>query len=330
MKGFDNSQNGYYKYVVIVLLVVLLILTAFLVITLWERSQAEYPVIDPNDPVIEYDGTKYERNKYIETFLVLGLDKADDIPDMDSYNNDKQADFLMLFILDNEKKTCSAISINRDTMVDINVLGVAGNRIDTVTGQVALAHTYGNGREVSCRNTSDAVSSLLFGMKINHYISVTMDAVPVYNDLIGGVEVEILDDFSGIDDALIKGEKINLTGAQALTYVKTRAGLEDSTNINRMKRQRQYMNAVREKSLALAQTDDQFIVRSTLTMTDYMVSDRTVTQLQELLKKFASYEFTEIHDIQGESKVGEKFMEFHADEKSVEKLVIDLFYIPKE
>mgnify|MGYP000585160404 FL=1 len=73
-----------------------------------------------------------------------------------------------------------------------------------------------------------------------------MDAVPILNDLLGGVEVTVLDDFSGIDDTLIKGETVTLHGDHALTYVRERYGLEDSSNSTRMVRQRQYMTEPEE------------------------------------------------------------------------------------
>ena len=39
---------------------------------------------------------------------------------------------------------------------------------------------------------------MLMNVNVDHYVSVTMDAVSVYNDYIGGVEVTVLDDFTGI------------------------------------------------------------------------------------------------------------------------------------
>ncbi len=330
MRKHGVNRSTYYKYATIALFVVFLIFAGFFLLNLWEKGREGSWKYDPEDPYVKYDGKNYQLKSGIETFLVLGLDKFEGASSGDSYNNDKQADFLMLLVLDNDAKTCSALHINRDTMTDVNILGVAGNRIDTETKQIALAHTYGNGKEVSCRNTSDAVSSLLLGAKIDHYISVTMDSVPVYNDLVGGVELEVLDDFVGIDASLIKGEKITLKGEQALTYVRTRYGLEDSSNSKRMERQRQYLNALYKKTLSCIDQDENFIVESTLSMADYIVSDRSVNQLQDLLKKFFSYEFVEINKIDGESKVGEQFVEFYPDRESIEAIVIDLFYEIKD
>ncbi|MBO5213245.1 MAG: LCP family protein [Clostridia bacterium] len=314
----------------VALLLVFLVASALLVLKIWEGNQGHYSDPNPEDHVFIYDGKEYLPKENVETFLILGLDKYErDIPELDSYNNDRQADFLLLFVFDNDAKTVSAIHVNRDTMANINVLGVAGNPVDSVTKQIALAHTYGNGREVSCRNTADSVSDLLLGAKVNHYLSLTMDSVPVFNDLVGGVEVTVLDDFTGIDDTLIKGEKITLMGEQALRYVRTRYGLEDNTNSTRMARQQQYFNALYDRFLQCVEKDEEFLIDASLEMSDYIVSDRSVTQMQDLANKFKEYEYIGIRQIDGESRKGEEFIEFYPYSTSVQKIVSELFYEPK-
>jgi LCP family protein required for cell wall assembly len=231
--------------------------------------------------------------------------------------------------LDHAAKQYAAIHINRDTIVDVNVLGVAGNRVDTLRKQIALAHTYGNGRDVSCRNVADSVSSLLMGVKVNHYISMTLDTVTVMNDLVGGVEVVVLDDFTGIDDTLVQGRQVTLTGEQALRYVRTRYGLEDSSNNARMERQQQYINAWYDKAISLIHSDDSCIVSLVDAVDDYVVYDSSDQKLQRLIEKFNDYEFMGIRQLEGETNRGEEFMEFYADEAATRKLVIDLFYRPK-
>lgn len=86
---------------------------------------------------------------------------------------------------------------------------------------------------------------------------MTMGAVPYINDLVGGVPVTVLDDFSGIDDSLVEGETITLKGEQALHYVRIRGGLEDSSNLNRMKRQQQYLESMAEQ---IGKLDENFSV----------------------------------------------------------------------
>ena len=61
-----------------------------------------------------------------------------------------------------------------------------------------------------------------------------------------------------------------------------------------------------------------------------MVSDCSVTRLQEIMEKVSSYEFTEIKTLPGESKMGAEFVEFYVDEEATKKLVVDLLFKLKE
>lgn len=324
-----NDKRKLMRGLAVALLAVFLLTGAFLLLELWEKRQSIFPEQKTENTVYEYNGVEYVKNEDVESFLILGLDKFEDAINNDSYNNDQRADFLMLLVFDNSEKKFTAVHLNRDTMVNMNVLGVAGQKIGTVNKQLALAHTYGNGRDVSCRNTADAVSELLNGVKVNHYLSITMDAVPILNDLLGGVEVTVLDDFSGIDDTLIKGETVTLHGDHALTYVRERYGLEDSSNGTRMVRQRQYMTAVYDKAMLEIENDDNFVIEASSKLADYIVSDRSVNQLQEIAKKLSQYKFTEIETLEGESVVKDGLMEFRPDADSIDKIVFELFYKKK-
>ncbi|HAX84096.1 MAG TPA: hypothetical protein DCY15_06455 [Ruminococcaceae bacterium] len=324
-----NDKRKLMRGLAVALLAVFLLTGAFLLLELWEKRQSIFPEQKTENTVYEYNGVEYVKNEDVESFLILGLDKFEDAINNDSYNNDQRADFLMLLVFDNSEKKFTAVHLNRDTMVNMNVLGVAGQKIGTVNKQLALAHTYGNGRDVSCRNTADAVSELLNGVKVNHYLSITMDAVPILNDLLGGVEVTVLDDFSGIDDTLIKGETVTLHGDHALTYVRERYGLEDSSNSTRMVRQRQYMTAVYDKAMLEIENDDNFVIEASSKLADYIVSDRSVNQLQEIAKKLSQYKFTEIETLEGESVVKGGLMEFRPDADSIDKIVFELFYKKK-
>ncbi len=314
------------KYAAIVLAVILVISAMFFLLSLWENRQAYFPeqeaIAGEN---FRYKGDEYKLRDEIETVLVLGLDKFEGA-DEESYNNDKQADFLMLFVLDHKNSSCTALHINRDTIAEMAVLGVAGDKIGTVEKQIALAHTYGNGKEVSCRNTADAVSDMLMGVSVDHYVSVTMDAVAVYNDLLGGIELTVLDDFAGIDDMLVKGETVTLMGEHALNYVRTRKGLDNSTNARRMVRQRQYLEALYAKSVECINNDDSFIVDAGMKLSEYIVSDCSANSLQALAEQITGYQFVEICELDGNIIVGDEHMEFYPDDKSIEETVVRLFY----
>ena len=315
------------RVLAVILAVAFLVSAALFGISLWERYNGNFLGTDSDslEDSIQFDGKEYVLKENLETFLVLGLDKFDE-ENLESYNNDKQSDFLMLLVIDNDSKSFSALHINRDTMVEIDVLGVAGDKIGTTKKQLALAHTYGSGKEVSCRNVAKSVSRLLKNADVDHYASVTMDAVPIFNDLVGGVEVTVLDDFSGIDDTLKKGEKTVLMGEHALSYVRTRYGLDDSTNNSRMKRQKQYMDALYDKTLQQIKADDSFIGNAFLKLNPYIVSDCSANRLEALMKKLSEYKFDDMYDIEGKLTKGKKFMEFYPNEDSVEEITVKLFY----
>ena len=327
-----NNKNNYAKYIAIVLVIVFLVSTAFLLLELWEKRRGKFPSSDAENGILIHDGVEFVKKDGVETFLVLGLDRYEDADSAESHESGVQADFLMLLVFDNEKKQSTAVQINRDAMTRVNKLSVGGTAVvETYTKQIALAYNYVNddNDKIRCRNTKDSVEYLLNGVKVDHYLSLTMDAVPAVCNLVGGVEVTVLDDFTGIDDTLIKGEKILLNGEQSLRYVRTRYGLEDSTNITRMKRQQQYINALYEKVDSLIQGDDEFLIRLVDTMDDYVVYDSSDQKMLKFAEKFDDYEFLGIKEIEGESKVGEEFVEFYPNEESISNLVVELFYTQK-
>ena len=322
----NNTRTIVQRTATIVLAAILLLSLCLFFVEKWEQGHNEYsesPKVLSDK--LEYNGQTYELKDNIDTILVLGLDKFK-TEELSSFNNDKQADFLMLLVIDNSNKTYKTIQINRDTMTEMNVLGVAGDKIGTVVKQIALSHTYGNGKEISCRNVANAVSKLLDGVEVDHYISLTMDAVQIYNDLVGGVTVEVLDDFTKIDETLVKGETVTLMGEQALIYVRARNGLDDATNRNRMNRQKQYLEALFDKSREKAKEDEEFISRAALKLTEYLVSDYSGNRLETLLEDLSEYNYEKTLTISGESVVGEEFMEFYPDETSKKEAVIDCFY----
>ena len=324
-----------------ILAVVLVLLAGMLLLQRWENTQdapvsssGEASSVEAGAPVdgreiTYYNGTAYARREDLETVLLLGVDKFEgETPE--GYINNQQADFLLLLVLDEENETCTPIQLNRDTMTQIQILGVTGEPAGTFTGQLALAHTYGSGEEDSCENTVLAVSNLLYGMGIDHYVSLTMDGVALLNDLVGGVTVEVLDDFSGIDDSLVQGETVTLQGQQALTYVRSRGGLEDSSNLHRMERQRQYLAALQQQLKAAVQQEDGFTLDALLQLNEYMVSDCTVDQLSDLGDSLAAYQVSDILTTPGDAQEGEEFMEFTVDEDALQQLVMDVFYEPVE
>ena len=322
----DMRKTGL-KIAAVFFALIMLVSCVLMVLEVWDRHRGGFADGDDTPApaaVRTYNGNRYMLKDNVETMLLLGLDTYEDTA-TESYNNKKQADFILLLVRDKDTNVCKAIHINRDTMADINVLGVAGDKIGTVNKQIALAHTYGNGREVSCRNVANAVSGLL-GVEVDHYVSVTMAAVAVYNDVVGGVTLEVIQALSSADPALALGNTVTLQGAQALTYVRARYGLEDLTNEQRMKRQKQYLEALYAKSRDCMAADSEFVPRAALAMADYIVSDCSGNKLESTLSRYAENKLTTVHTVQGETVAGAQFAEFYPAQSSIDAIVIDCFY----
>lgn len=302
---------------------------------LWDRSDqsaavspAEFEEDEiPGQVTVNYEGQTYRLRSDLDTFLVMGLDKfSDTTSDPDYYINNQQADFLMLMIVDDTNKSYCALHINRDTMAEIQRLGADGRSKGYVKAQLALAHTFGSGGKDSCRNTAKAISRYLYGVPVDHYLSMTMDAIPILNDLVGGVTVHIDDDFSAVDPSLEQGKDVLLRGRQALTFIRARGSMTDSSNLSRMVRQREYINALYKQMSDQLRENDGFARKMATKLADYTVSDMTTSELSRFVDQFKDYTFTGILTIPGEAVVGTRFMEFYPDETALQELVLRLFF----
>ena len=322
------------KKILVLVAVLLLCLGVIGAVSFWEAGQEKEAMsvqaeIDESarrrrEGWIERDGVWYAPKQGQETMLLIGLDKMDPLKQSEGYNNNTQADFLLLAVFDDIEEKVHVLHINRDSMAEIPVLGVDGQPAGSVTGQLALAYTYGSG----LNDTVDAVSDFLYGIEIDHYVAMTMGAIPYLNDLIGGVEVTVLDDFSGIDDSLVEGETITLKGEQALHYVRNRAELEDSTNLNRMKRQQQYLMAAAQK---IENLDEDFTIspEQLAQIAKYILSDCSIDTLSRMSEQFGTYKLQELQDIRGEAVQGEEYIEYYVDEDALAEQVLELFYEEK-
>ena len=273
-----------------------------------------------------YNGRLYALNEDITTLLIIGVDDFE-IETSDTGRNTSQADFMTLVVINNDEKLYTLLQLNRDTMTDVPMLNLFGEYFGTAYQQLALAHTYGNGLEESCENTVNAVSSLLCGIPIDNYIAMTMNAVPILNDLIGGVTLRILDDFTGVDDTLVMGTTVTLMGEHALTFVRARQSMvESGSNLRRMQRQRQYISALLEQLQAKAAEDPMFYQQAYFSVNDYIVSDCSLETWLSYSRMLDGCELAGVVTPEGEAVAGDDYMEFYIDESALRELVISLFF----
>lgn len=282
---------------------------------------------EPDDGRITYQGRTYLPNTSLQTVLLIGTDREGSAQTL-SYNNQQQCDFLLLLVLDRRAQSWFLLHLNRDTMCDIPNLDLNGTRIGYRYAQLALAHTYGTGDKDSCINTVHAVSRLLYDVEVQSYARIPVEAVAALNDAVGGVEVLVEDDFSAVDASLVQGQRILLSGHQAETFIRARNGMEDSSNLRRMERQRQYLLGLVEKQKADPGGHLFDRVRSALDA--QLTTDLSASGLSQLGQLLGEYTFEGILTLDGTAAQGEKYMEFTPDGPALRQLVIERFYRPLE
>ncbi len=274
---------------------------------------------------ITIDDELYFPKLGVRNYLIIGVDKYGDAEsDLSS-----QADFLMVMSFDSNAGTYTMVSINRDTMAVVDEAdGFGGHRM--VYKQIALSHVYKGSEGVTnrdkCVNTSKAASRLLYGMEFDGYMSMTMDAVSILVDRVGGVDVPVEEDLTSIDERLVKGETVTMDGELAMKFVRARGGLDDSSNISRMERQETFLKKFFAK-IGEAQLADGQIVDIYEDVYPYVYNSAGEDGYEELFYKLSKYKLSESQSLKGESKVGRGgYMEFYVDEEHLKEVIVDVFY----
>ena len=324
-----KKHAGNIAFFCVILILVLAILYSGLQIlesTVLYQDRGEEVVVSKT---ITRDGVDYFPRQDMTVVLVMGIDQLGPVRDSGSYINPGAADMVALAVIDQTAENIRILALNRDTMLEMPVLGVTGRNAGTDYGQLALSHTYGSGLEDSCENTRAAVSGFLYGLKIDYYVAMNMDAIGILNDSVGGVTVEVTEDFSQVDPTIGKGT-VTLMQDQALNYVRTRKDVGNQLNLSRMDRQQQYIRSFVAAFEEKMEQSDTFAVSTYEKISDYMVSDLSMNALTGMLERYADYPIAEIVTPQGENHLGEEYFEFYVNEDALDELILRLFYAPKQ
>lgn len=276
---------------------------------------------------ITRDGVDYFPRQDITTVLVMGIDRFGPVESSESYQNRGASDMNMLLIFDEVNEVCNVLHLNRDTMLEMPVLGIGGKEAGTFYGQLALSHTYGSGLEDSCENTRNTISAFLYGITIDYYVAMNMDAIAVLNDAVGGVNVNVTEDFSRVDPTIGMGA-VKLKGEQAIHFVRTRKDVGDQLNLSRIQRQQDYIDGFTEAFRA-KQADEQFILSVYEEVAPYIVTDCSMTVINSMVSRYGDYAIGEVVTPPGENVLGEEYYEFYADEEALDALILRLLYAPK-
>lgn len=285
--------------------------------------------IEKDMNTVYIDGEEYYRKKNVVNYLVMGIDS---FGESDS-GGVGQADFLTVISFDVVNKSYKLVPVNRDTMTEVRVFDKFENEVGKRVEQIALSHAYGSSLEVSnvkkCENTSYAVSNLLHGVEFKEYVSMTMDAVAKIVDILGGVDVFMYEDWTEIDPAYEKGATVCLNGNASLTFIRARGGIEDNSNISRMKRQNVFLEAFIKKIGDLSMNDEEML-EAYESVEPYLVSASGADSLLEIADKISSYDYDGTAELPGRAEVVDGYMEFYVDEKELKQLVTEIFFNKSE
>lgn len=282
---------------------------------------------------VKYQGQIYAYNEDILTFLFMGIDKRDGtVREVAEGTNGGQADALFLLVLDSHRKKASVIGINRNTMTEIDIYNEEGAYVNTVLAQIAVQHGFGNGVEESCGYQKEAVSRLFYRLPIHGYAAVNMSAIPELNDIIGGVDVTVLEDMTSEVPAFKEGAEVHLEGQEALTYVRYRDRDVFASADQRLARQKQYLTGFIGAAKKAAGEDLSAVVRLYQAAAPMMTTDITLDEAVYLASQALDYSLGsgDFHMLEGETVMGEQFEEYHIDETALYELILEVFYEPVE
>lgn len=326
MRNYSNYKKS------MTLIGVLMIIFGFIVGGIWFYENKIYSqTIEESaytSKTITRNGVNYFPRQDITVILAMGIDELGPVQSSGYYRNNGESDAIFLLVLDQTAEKYSVLCLNRDTMVEMPVLGLGGKNAGTFFGQLALSHTYGEGLQDSCENTRDTVSNLLGGITIDHYVALNMDAIAVINDAVGGVTVNVTDDFSDIDSAITMGE-YTLKGQQALTFVQTRKDLGNQLNISRMDRHEEYLKGFMEAFSTKLDSDNLFAIGLYDDVSSYMVTDCSATVISGLMERCSDYTLEKVISPEGENILAE-YYEFYVDEEKLDQIIVETFYAEKK
>lgn len=351
VKATGNSRGRWIVLAVVLVLLFLILASAAVFCILSSRGKKELledniaPEIEMTAPIIEkekveleeegdivlYAGKRYRLNEAVTSILFMGIDRDELNDGEERIGNGGQADCIFLGILDTESGKVSLLAINRDSMVDVNNYDTEGKLYSVENQQLCLAYAYGDGRESSCENVVRSVSRLLYGISIQSYAAIDLSVIADLNDAVGGVEVIVPEDPALSKDIFKPGTSMLLQGEEARLFVQRRDISQLDSNLLRMARQKQYILGYIKKVLEAAKEDISIPLKlyQIAAEGDNMVTNINASRVSYLSPFLLNMNFSgeNLMNVPGTVEMGEKYAEYHVDDKRLYEMILELFYV---
>ena len=278
------------------------------------------------EELVEHRGKKYRYNEHLSNYLFMGIDTREPVTEYETRQEAGRADTIFVLSYDRVKKTVKGIAIPRDTITNIRMIAPDGTDLGTAKDHINMQYVFGDGKEESCQLMKEAVSGILYNVPIQGYCSLNMDGIAVFADILGGVEVTVPNNsLEKVNSEFVSGAKVTITKDNAEQFVRYRDTEIAQSAIDRMNRQKVYLEAVAEMVREKSSEDASLIVDIYENLEPYMVTNVGNDMLAKLLE--ADFDSgTGIVDIPGEGVEGAEFDEYHVNETELYELILQMFY----
>lgn len=205
-----------------------------------DESGNAIDTLDATGRVIKYNGVSYAFNENIASIVFIGTDEG-----TTRVNKSQMGDAIYALAIDTKSGDIKILGISRDTLSDVDVYSEEGKFIDTEKLQMAYAYAYSSDAVTGGQNTLTSISRLFYGLPLNDYFAINLDALTTLNDAIGGVTLTSSMTFVSPEDGrtIYEGQTVTLHGEEAERYVRSRDTSQLESNNDRMQRQQEYIKA---------------------------------------------------------------------------------------
>ncbi len=281
---------------------------------------------------IDSEGRAWRYKDNVVTVLLMGVDYM-----WKSYHwksgttfNGGNADVLALAVLDLNEESLHVLYIPRDTMTDVLAVDPEGNYEDTIYTNISAAHSYGDGGELSCELTAQAVSNLLCGVHIDRYAAVNTDAVNVINNQLGGVEITLDKDYTEIYHSLTEGSTVRLDNWLLQRMISYRDKREIDGAYDRGLRDLKILRAMFDQFKDMAKEDPGLTLKMVKSLDGYLHTNLTLDEISFLAQRVLKIPLGDkpVVSLKGENRSGEQYVEFYPDEQWLHDYVAETFFVP--
>ncbi|MCR4584353.1 MAG: LCP family protein [Lachnospiraceae bacterium] len=273
--------------------------------------------VDIRSNRIEYGGERYKYNDHLSNYIFMGIDKRELEETQKGAADAGQSDALFLVSMDRMTGRTTLISIPRDTMTMIVAYTTAQNPM-LLYDHLSIQYGYGDGRHGSCNLTRDAVSSLMYSLPIQGYCAVSLDALAVMADALGGIEVTIPNDSLAFRDSdFTAGTTVTLDSENTEFFLRVRDTETENSALYRLERQQIFLDALLARVRELYEEDENSVFELYEVLQPYVVSNIESTTYINLMRGMTERDDFLRWTVPGEGVATDTYDEYHVDEDAL-------------